>query len=508
MSAFERLGLEPTADEREIKRAYAREIKRTRPDEDPAGFQELHEAYQHCLAYAQYRPEQDDEEFEASSDTSATGDDDASATDLHERSQAESVAPDTQTPLFASHPQPEGCVTAQESRTDGTELDEPTQQFDLDSFLHALFAHATSDRPIDLQRWLHDLEPLYALELKHALRIPVARALAQGEPPPPKDAIDAIAEFFALITTDPREEHLGQILYFTYHRSERYAHFKRIIAQRCSPHKRPTERWPMHELLGPRFWPRRLLVAAVPMMPTHLIELLERLEQTDASLAQSQLDSASVGFWRRATDRRWLNYRRVLVGLGRCALYYLATVGLASLLMGLDPVPFAHAARNIAALFIVWLTSVALWAGLLHFKDLIERRWGWDTAVIVAIPTLLTCLLVGYFAPIEGAFFAGLATVALIMVRGRIHSVPAVAFYVASITALCALVPLLGQPMDLSLPYIAVAAGALQIAHDVVYARAHKISVAQTRKREGWLWALAGLTGLAALALLFAPVIV
>ncbi|BAV98524.1 hypothetical protein LEN_3037 [Lysobacter enzymogenes] len=53
MTAFARLGLAPTRDEREIKRAYARELKRCRPDEDPQGFQALNEAYADCLRLAQ-----------------------------------------------------------------------------------------------------------------------------------------------------------------------------------------------------------------------------------------------------------------------------------------------------------------------------------------------------------------------------------------------------------------------------------------------------------------------
>ncbi|WP_313458614.1 hypothetical protein [Stenotrophomonas sp.] len=49
------LGLEEDADERAIKRAYARQLRSTRPDEDPAGFQRLHEAYQAALAWVKYR---------------------------------------------------------------------------------------------------------------------------------------------------------------------------------------------------------------------------------------------------------------------------------------------------------------------------------------------------------------------------------------------------------------------------------------------------------------------
>ena len=54
MNPFEHLGIEAGADEREIKRAYARRLRQARPDDDPAGFQALHEAYQACLGYAQH----------------------------------------------------------------------------------------------------------------------------------------------------------------------------------------------------------------------------------------------------------------------------------------------------------------------------------------------------------------------------------------------------------------------------------------------------------------------
>ena len=39
------LELDQTADERAVKRAYAKRLRVTRPDEDPVAFQHLHEAY-------------------------------------------------------------------------------------------------------------------------------------------------------------------------------------------------------------------------------------------------------------------------------------------------------------------------------------------------------------------------------------------------------------------------------------------------------------------------------
>ena len=47
--AFRVLGLAPDADERAIKRAYAALLRAHRPDEDPAGFQRINEAYAQAL---------------------------------------------------------------------------------------------------------------------------------------------------------------------------------------------------------------------------------------------------------------------------------------------------------------------------------------------------------------------------------------------------------------------------------------------------------------------------
>jgi uncharacterized membrane protein YgcG len=49
-----------TATSRDVKRAYARQLKITRPDQDPEGFRKLHDAYQYALAHTEGRERSQD----------------------------------------------------------------------------------------------------------------------------------------------------------------------------------------------------------------------------------------------------------------------------------------------------------------------------------------------------------------------------------------------------------------------------------------------------------------
>ena len=51
MSFWQVLGIEPTDDKKVIKRAYAKQLKVNRPEEDSIAFQQLNEAYQQALDF-------------------------------------------------------------------------------------------------------------------------------------------------------------------------------------------------------------------------------------------------------------------------------------------------------------------------------------------------------------------------------------------------------------------------------------------------------------------------
>ncbi|ELY6244776.1 hypothetical protein SNQ22_001117 [Cronobacter universalis] len=82
MRALEILGLAPGADERAIKRAYARLLKGCRPDDDPQGFQQLRDAYEAALDQARRGVADDDDEYnedDACDDANDEHDDDSEA---------------------------------------------------------------------------------------------------------------------------------------------------------------------------------------------------------------------------------------------------------------------------------------------------------------------------------------------------------------------------------------------------------------------------------------------
>jgi NADH:ubiquinone oxidoreductase subunit 3 (subunit A) len=65
MNHWQVLSLTPNADERSIKRAYARLLKTHRPDENPDAFQRLREAYEASLAEARWGAKADEEIVDA-----------------------------------------------------------------------------------------------------------------------------------------------------------------------------------------------------------------------------------------------------------------------------------------------------------------------------------------------------------------------------------------------------------------------------------------------------------
>ncbi|QWF15135.1 J domain-containing protein [Lysobacter capsici] len=230
MSPFERLGLALDADEREIKLAYARELKRVRPDEDPQGFQALHDAYSQCLAWARRTPDPADDDADDEGALSFRLDEDefrrmldrvVQTESAHETTRAtiEVTAPATPLPIDPDLAEPMSPAPWQYRRTSPApgpdawpQLDTPAanearaiawqDRFESGELLEELIGIARR-RPVqEIERWLHAHPDLYSVEHKQA----VANALVEhllDEPPLPLAALETLLRFFDLDAIHP-----------------------------------------------------------------------------------------------------------------------------------------------------------------------------------------------------------------------------------------------------------------------------------------------------------------
>ena len=183
--AFRVLGLEPTADERAIKRAYAALLRVHRPDDDPAGFQRINEAYAEALAQCRGdAPLPDEAErvreaiWAAIEDAPSPVDGDASALEPGTRTRAP-----VHTPV---------------ARAEGT-VDAPPP--DVDGFLQALYARAMAGTSDELTEWLESHSVLFDLKMKRELALHVVELLEDHREVPGRQ-VEALLAFFGLNQVD------------------------------------------------------------------------------------------------------------------------------------------------------------------------------------------------------------------------------------------------------------------------------------------------------------------
>lgn len=201
--AYDHLGLRPDADERDVKRAYARLLKETRPAEDPEGFQQLREAYEAALAQAA-RPEQalaDEGGAPAPLDALPADPVAGPAPDAAPATRAEpeppAVDPQPWTPPAATArvaavdepvPMPPAEPEPESERVTMT----PVQ------IAHMLLEQAATLPTPAVRQWLADQPFLWQLDLKHAVADVLPWVLNEFEEPLFADSLDALWAFFDL----------------------------------------------------------------------------------------------------------------------------------------------------------------------------------------------------------------------------------------------------------------------------------------------------------------------
>lgn len=388
MSPFQLLRIPADADEREIKRAYARLLRHNRPDDDAAAFQRLQEAYSHCLDIARARAaaavhgqdagDEDhghDEHPEAGSGghepgTAHGGHGDAHApppvprppahhhaSDAVRRTEA---APDTDgldddSGREHAAPPPEGSGTPDDApvgQAAQAGIEPQERYFDVAGFVeavHGLLAQPSAQRMRD---WLYAQEPLYSVYLKQALRPVVVQALEQAPDLRQREVVAALLAFFSLdqIDRDGMAQRVQAIL---------DAHQGQLEVDRIVRELHETtwfDRRIGRELADRGVHPlRRTMLMLLPGFPGRIRKLLAQLRAIDPALRHESLDPDAVSFWTQASDAVAIHRPRVVLAGLRAVVWTAVLLALVGLLA---QEPIAELARLQA----MWSAgSFALW---------------------------------------------------------------------------------------------------------------------------------------------------
>ncbi|WP_242691123.1 hypothetical protein [Lysobacter enzymogenes] len=356
MTPFQRLGLAPDSDERAIKRAYARELKRCRPDDDPEGFQALQEAYRECLHHAARLRIVGAGDIDVDNCTIALGEDGPAVFPAAPGDEGAEVdvpdQPDAASDSDIARPFSPPSSPASHAASDGRFAPLSAQRFDADAFMHELLQRARETSPEQLENWLQNLKPLYSLELKYALREPLAQTLAQIEPRLPPNVLRMVFAFFALDQVGARDAQLLEYTRRAQARADGAQEYERILAQYQPPQGTSLDLMLLRELHGPRSWWRRLTIALFPGQPGRAARLAMNLLRADRDRAAQQLDHESVELWQRAADPTRIALPRLIVVLLRMLLYPLPLLG---------PISLDRAKGSPDGLLTICLTLAALW---------------------------------------------------------------------------------------------------------------------------------------------------
>ncbi|HTD29846.1 MAG TPA: DnaJ domain-containing protein [Xanthomonadaceae bacterium] len=395
MNPFQALGIPANADIETIKKAYAKLLRQHRPDEDPVGFQRIHEAYQACLAVSQRAALRQQQQSESSlqkpvQNAHPIDSDDNKASESTGFPPAETAQPvpppsslqpagvmrpplapepvaiatqpspmqeniarqaqeaDSQSEFVAdrqpsprqqnppskpptpaltkppdrvepeARPQPHPPATPEPARTNSGA---PRRiQFQLVEFADALCEQDRGGQ-VALQTWLQRCEPLYALDLKQAVTVPLLQLLAKRTQPLSPDGLLVVLTFLGLNTVSPERRSLEGLIQLLQNRSRAAW----SIRQRSEP-TRPVataarkiggranwfDKLVALELVKPLNVLRRAGILLIPRFKTRMRSLLAEISQGIDPLKEPMFNKGAVTFWRDVLDPARVSKWRIL----------------------------------------------------------------------------------------------------------------------------------------------------------------------------------------------------
>lgn len=372
MWAFDALGLADDADERDIKRAYAKRLKLTRPDEDPAGFQRLHDAYKAALDHARDRAWRVDEDTH-----DAEGIDDTPAPPI---AATEVVALDEDPPQLVID-EPKDSLEAVAAVAEPVALDtasqpnetEESETFDLPAFLDEGIAHLSQDDPTALRHWLESQPALWSLQMKPHIGRWLLQALDERDTTVPVENFDVMLHFFDMdhVLSGVDAWFLHDLRWRLQLRHEllpgnEYALANRVAADTAFHERLPLVRRAMRQLRKPFSWESALWFALPYGRAPQMRRIVGNLDGGRLDRLGDAFDAHQVQFWVDAGDTSRMSKSRRAVAMAR-SIALVWTVGLVALAVRwlvADIAPHEVASESLqAAMLLVGgpIVAYALW---------------------------------------------------------------------------------------------------------------------------------------------------
>ena len=272
MNPFDMLGIPPDSDIATIKRAYARLLKMTRPDTDPAGFQRLHDAYQRALQWRQ-RPV-------SAMTTIMANVDDATTVAMA----PVTAAPNAAAPIAVAITTPPAVV------------------FGFEAFYQQLLMLFADGDEEALLRALHAHPALWWLEEKTIAGRRLLAQLLRDRPAMPRYCLDIILDFFDL------DQVRGQVDPIALERMARRAHLawelqpehRDALARRLdmtSPGERRRLDAHIKRLSRPFSWWRGITAGFVPYRGRHMAAFIRTLSMGHPDDLPASIPRDQLRFW-------------------------------------------------------------------------------------------------------------------------------------------------------------------------------------------------------------------
>lgn len=359
--AFDLLGLPVDTDVPSVKRAYARLLRTTRPDENPAEFQKLHTAYQMVLAHASRQQ--------------------APPVAAH-AGRADRVAPPA-TQATATAPV---ATTAESSPADVTAIPEiarvvrvsPTQLA-----TQVVRFVVENDNPPAIFRWLENRPEFWSLSVKQQTGQAVLNQLFHHPQAISPDGMDTVLHFFdldqVLSGIDPfamQRLRMRQAMQWELLPQNHAALARRTRVLRNGRADLVRTRAYLQLLQRPFRWRDLVRMGRSRWHPRNIAQFMLNFCNQRIDDLPPQIDRGHVLFWCRASDRSRMTWPRFALGSVRALLVIVAVMALIAVTLGIPVIgdPTAPTLKSAQAAFlssalVVTGSGLSLW--------LIYAGWLW-----------------------------------------------------------------------------------------------------------------------------------